>query len=1086
MLLKVRHLSLRMRKGNTTRHFLQHAKVTVLTPLAPHRSIVSLGQSMLLHFQFTRKTPDLSFLFALKSLPHPLKNSQDGNPKGSMFSPQGAFILSVMLLVEEKGHVDTFDCMTAELEAEHVLKNSSSFASRNSLRQENARNEPPQFGRLQNGRLGNVKYSPTPSIKRGKAERLLKEHGSPPGLRVTAGGKIVPSDISPLCSPRFGFNQPNKQGFVNINPFDGHTVVPTPVMPGRPMPASAAIPFGSFVGFTPDGQYVPLMAVPCGGLPTYVNHEQFTQAPASWSAGSGAPVASVSQPSIGVTPPPGFAPHAGALTSGQQMQALEREQAKLNEEYRNVDQAGVIHQGVLNAAQRAALVTRKISLTNRLDEIRVSLKKLKTSEEARTNITPPEKVQPVFGQPLPKAPRPSFAQPQMPMFNQPPTAAGPFGNFQYFQLPQQYPVPQNQAEGPSEVTDIYSASSLAPNGSQNNFRQLSTSTPGLGAEATTVPSSSLDRAGLIEQHAGRSPASTQISHEPRRSHAVAIKNPQESTKQGVHSQKSSLDPTRYVNHSEYDPSAFTHYISPSYKPMSQTQGSTFLSTMVSRESESPPRPREVLGKDYDWPIGMKDDQNGTDYDGSKGSELDHKPSLSSVSTADFFPNNPLEHSTKDIRSRETSDSGLLAPPVTPNRASPGPLTRHVDRRSSEAPASPAPNSFRMSSWNAACDPISDRIENNTSPKAHFSGSPPDQSHFGETACRKISTIIPTIRAVPDEDHDSVKPRGFSDSYREGYRAGLHRLPLGKDEFGDILEGYIAGLQQFADMHAASRASHLQATEDGAGNTRDDPQQDQTQPSMAVELKENSASSTINQIKQEADQTNARAASAQFGAPLTRQYTGNQIQSLQRDEKADKPESAMETVPARTTSLGQGMRSPGGSLGENRSHNISLPVNNRYQRASFNWRQGLPQHDGPSDHAISGASREVSPTEALRQVPNDPIYYEAERAPTPPPKNSGSATKCVPWQARSPKSSPSKSSRSPTKSRLDRLASQLGVKKTEPTIGHDEGNLGSPDSGPNSTPERKKKREEFKRFLSRPKGEQAHELKPVHKDRGYNS
>lgn len=46
------------------------------------------------------------------------------------------------------------------------------------------------------------KYSPTPSIKRGKAERLLKEHGSPPGIRVTAGGRIVPDGLSPLTSPR--------------------------------------------------------------------------------------------------------------------------------------------------------------------------------------------------------------------------------------------------------------------------------------------------------------------------------------------------------------------------------------------------------------------------------------------------------------------------------------------------------------------------------------------------------------------------------------------------------------------------------------------------------------------------------------------------------------------------------------------------------------------------------------------------------------------------------------------------------------------------------------------------------------------
>jgi hypothetical protein len=52
----------------------------------------------------------------------------------------------------------------------------------------------------------NKKPSPSPSIKRGKAERLLKEHGSPPGMRVTAGGRVVPSDLPPLSTARFGGN----------------------------------------------------------------------------------------------------------------------------------------------------------------------------------------------------------------------------------------------------------------------------------------------------------------------------------------------------------------------------------------------------------------------------------------------------------------------------------------------------------------------------------------------------------------------------------------------------------------------------------------------------------------------------------------------------------------------------------------------------------------------------------------------------------------------------------------------------------------------------------------------------------------
>lgn len=52
--------------------------------------------------------------------------------------------------------------------------------------------------------------SPTPSVKRHKAEKLLKEHGSPPNVRVTAGGRIVPTDFTPLGSPRFPFAQTHR------------------------------------------------------------------------------------------------------------------------------------------------------------------------------------------------------------------------------------------------------------------------------------------------------------------------------------------------------------------------------------------------------------------------------------------------------------------------------------------------------------------------------------------------------------------------------------------------------------------------------------------------------------------------------------------------------------------------------------------------------------------------------------------------------------------------------------------------------------------------------------------------------------
>ncbi|KAI9677349.1 MAG: meiotic recombination [Bathelium mastoideum] len=972
-------------------------------------------------------------------------------------------------LRREDNNLSIINWLIQELESEHVLRSSSSFTSRNSLRQENTRTEAPHISRIQNGRLGTAKYSPTPSIKRGKAERLLKEHGSPPGLRVTAGGKIVPSDITPLCSPRFGFNQPNRQGFLNVAPFEGQSFIPAPMIPARPQPINGTAPLGPFVGFTSDGQYVPLMPVPYGGFANYVNNDQIAQMPATWNPGPGAPIATTQQQPMAAAPVQGIAGNSMTLTTGQQIQVLEREQTKLNDEYRHVDQAGVIHQGALSATQRAALVSRKVSLTNRLDEIRRSLKKIKESEESKSS-TPPEKVQPNMGHPLAKAPRPPYPGPQqMPFFSQPMQATGPFGNLQYLQAPPAYPMPQAQAQPHLELADPSSASFLVPNGPSNHFRQFSASTPGLTGEATAAPSAatsaSIDGSSLAEQGGGQASMSRQASHGPRRSHAVAIKNPQQTIQQGgIHSQKSSLDPT-----------------SPSYKPMSVSEDSRHATPFIVRGSEPSPCPKEALGKDYEWQSGVKDSMSPEDSSVSKKGDLQHKISLSSVSTADFFPINPLEHSTKNMRSREKSDSGLLAPPVTPNRPSPAPLTRHVDRRSSEAPASPVPNNFRMSSWNAACDPIPDRTENNMSPKARFPSATSDPGKVGDASSRRAFDVIPTIRAVASEDAGESKPRGFTDRYCEGYHAGLHRLPLDKDEYGDALEGYIAGLQHFADLQTSSQAGRGQSAEEIVEDTKDDALPDNSSLGRVVELKENAMSSHSTQSKAEVEQAATRPPSVQFGAPLTRQFSGNQIQSLERYDKADKPTSAMAPIPARITSIGHGMMSPGGSLGENRSRNISLPVNRRGQSAAFNWSHGLPQHDGPSDRAVSSAPMDEAMNQnvALTQLPAEPIRYESERAPTPPPKHYESPTKPSAWQAKSPKSSPSKAARSPAKSRLDRLATHLGVKKSEPIVAEPEdANPGSPES---TTPERKKRREELKKFLSRPKGEQqAHELKPFEK------
>ena len=65
------------------------------------------------------------------------------------------------------------------------------------------------------------RFSPTPSVRRGKVAALLREHASPPGVRVTAGGRLVPDGTSPLTSPKS--ENPSK--------YDGYPKVPN-LVPG--------------------------------------------------------------------------------------------------------------------------------------------------------------------------------------------------------------------------------------------------------------------------------------------------------------------------------------------------------------------------------------------------------------------------------------------------------------------------------------------------------------------------------------------------------------------------------------------------------------------------------------------------------------------------------------------------------------------------------------------------------------------------------------------------------------------------------------------------------------------------------------
>lgn len=150
---------------------------------------------------------------------------------------------------------------------EHVLKSSVSNPGL-SVTGENAR--PPPIGMNGFTRFAPLparnpafttsaikRPSPTPSIKRNKAERLLKEHGSPPNVRVTAGGRIVPTDFTPLGSPRFPFAQPHRPYDRIQAPVGFH--VPHRNAPFANMHQSAHAKDHGWVAYNQDGQICQLL-----------------------------------------------------------------------------------------------------------------------------------------------------------------------------------------------------------------------------------------------------------------------------------------------------------------------------------------------------------------------------------------------------------------------------------------------------------------------------------------------------------------------------------------------------------------------------------------------------------------------------------------------------------------------------------------------------------------------------------------------------------------------------------------------------------------------------------------------------------
>jgi len=285
--------------------------------------------------------------------------------------------------------------------SDHVVRGSRSFGSQVSSSQFPSRNLPaptaarslgvPVLGEIDPNNQtirprSTYKTSPTPSLKKRKAEQILEQHGSPPDLRVTAGGRIVPYNQSPLCSPRYGYSAIQKNGGL------------IKLAPGYPPPKTfqsfAKLLDNGFVAQEPsgrlcqlvDGRFLPVHEV--NGIPQLyiaapnLNNVSSTKQNTLATIGIGR---SNSQDTTSANVAAFRTPSDPTIPA--QLEALDKQYHKLEAERRSLDRAEVMQK--MTGKSFNQLIQRRRHLVEQQNEIRVSKKALedaKANAEAQTTI----------------------------------------------------------------------------------------------------------------------------------------------------------------------------------------------------------------------------------------------------------------------------------------------------------------------------------------------------------------------------------------------------------------------------------------------------------------------------------------------------------------------------------------------------------------------------------------------------------------------------------------------------------------------------------------------------------------------------
>ncbi|KJY01303.1 hypothetical protein TI39_contig297g00013 [Zymoseptoria brevis] len=630
---------------------------------------------------------------------------------------------------------------------------------------------------LRSAPFASTKYgpSPTPSMKRKKAEAIVKAHGSPQHLRVTAGGRIVPSEQSPLCHPRYGYSAINLNG--GLIKFAPNSQAGNPQWTKATEDGFVAQDINGNLCQIVHGTVLPLTEVD-GAMRLYMPAPNLnvTQRP---SPG----LVNTSAPTNGSSTQPREAAQSKAVNAlepsiSSQITALELEYTKLDLELKELDKTEVRNGRMMSKFAKDTLVARRRELVVNMDRLRKAVKELKSQPPPNAPTSP----RAMAGRPAVSPPRNN----RLPHFLQAHHTNNPSLSHGYAGFPVAPPPAFGGHYGgsmPPAPEDAYAGHAWAalPPGlfiPPPTYDGAMASSFPIGQPqmaVTTMPANP----NIPQSDGARSMVDSLIGSPNGRSRALSIKVP-EASKPTMNT-KSNLNP-----------------MSPEYRPGSDSAKTSANVGAVAKDN-SKTADFGTLPAVHQLEPGSQRSHKAANastdtISPSKKNNHVHSSSISSVETANFFPNNTREYSTR--------------PHAYPVRLDPSDSkeNNHPDQDKSYSPqiasfqATPAPPGTPILPPDALPEKIDGyREAHNVSPK-HKREWLFVQEHPEQPECQPLPSSSPVKSHICQDDicvtSSPLDTIDFADRPREwieGYQAGLQRRPVGADRMGQFLDGYCSGL-----------------------------------------------------------------------------------------------------------------------------------------------------------------------------------------------------------------------------------------------------------------------------------------------------